>query len=391
MNKVFKNRLLLFWFVGVWCPLSGVASVRNGISDSTVLHYKDSHGVPVVSVEINGNDYFFLFDTGAQITCVSDKVVSEGKLTIRRTNNYIVGMDGNISYTTVPSLVLGNMAVDSLEAIVLPGNNPSLRVLGIDGIIGANMLTDIVVTFDSKSKTITLSPHVLDERMNWVPMKLWDGLPLLTLKLRGAEELYDVPGVFDSGSSMGAFGLPSVQGFEEWTAAGLIEGVEEGRGTTTLMLGGRVGMDKLYRGQLKECHIGNGVFPGIPVYTGGKDYLLLCFKITDLGRLTLDYPNKRFGFTAYEDATLWEGDKRPVTTASINGELKITAVWGEEALEKMAPGYTVTAFDNKPTGKVPGGVPNIDVFIGMIQAKTVTIRGSDGKEQTLPVFLFLPK
>ena len=59
-------------------------------------------------------------------------------------------------------------------------------------------------------------------------MKLWDGLPLLTLKLRGKEELYDVPGVFDSGSSMGAFGLPSVKSFEEWTAAGLIDSVEEG-------------------------------------------------------------------------------------------------------------------------------------------------------------------
>ena len=86
---------------------------------------------------------------------------------------------------------------------------------------------------------------------------------LLALKLRGKEELYDVPGVFDSGSSMGAFGLPSVKGFEEWTAAGLIDSVEEGRELPRLCLG-TVGMDKLYRGELKECHIGNGVFSGIP-------------------------------------------------------------------------------------------------------------------------------
>ena len=155
------------------------------------------------------------------------------------------------------------------------------------------------------------------------------------------------------------------------------------------MLGGRVGMDKLYRGKLQECHIGSGVFSGIPVYTGGIDYLLLCFKITDLGKLTLDYPNKRFSFTAYEDATVWEGDRRPVTTAAINGELKITAVWGKEALEKLEPGYTVIAFDGKPTNKVPIGIPNIDLFIGMIKAKTVTVRDAEGKEQVLPATLFL--
>lgn len=385
-----RKPLLLFLITGLWwSTLGAVPCMRESSPDSTILNYDDPQGIPVVNVSINGKSYPFLFDTGAQMTCISDEVVSKEQLEVRLTNNYIIGMSGNISYTLLPSVSLGSMIIDSLEAIVLPGNNPSLRAIGVVGIIGANTLLNLVVTFDAQSKAITLLRSSLDERMDWTPMKLWDGLPLLALKLRGKEELYDVPGVFDSGSSMGAFGLPSVKGFEEWTAAGLIDSVEEGQGTTTLMLGGRVGMDKLYRGELKECHIGNGVFSGIPVYTGGIDYLLLCFKITDLGKLTLDYPNKRFSFTAYEGAAVWEGDQRPVTTAVINGELKITAVWGKEALEKIAPGYTVTALDGKPTNKVPPGIPNIDVFIGMVKAKTVTVRDMDGNEQTLPATLFL--
>ena len=385
-----RKPLLLFLITGLWwSTLGAVPCMRESSPDSTILNYDDPQGIPVVNVSINGKSYPFLFDTGAQMTCISDVVVSKEQLEVRLTNNYIIGMSGNISYTLLPSVSLGSMIIDSLEAIVLPGNNPSLRAIGVVGIIGANTLLNLVVTFDAQSKAITLSRSSFDERMDWIPMKLWDGLPLLALKLRGKEELYDVPGVFDSGSSMGAFGLPSVKGFEEWTAAGLIDSVEEGQGTTTLMLGGRVGMDKLYRGELKECHIGNGVFSGIPVYTGGIDYLLLCFKITDLGKLTLDYPNKRFSFTAYEGAAVWEGDQRPVTTAVINGELKITAVWGKEALEKIAPGYTVTALDGKPTNKVPPGIPNIDVFIGMVKAKTVTVRDMDGNEQTLPATLFL--
>lgn len=396
IRKLEMNRwldyTLLCLIMSLWClQLNAAHEVRDSVIVSEVLHYNDAHGVPVVHVSINDNDYVFLFDTGAGMTCVSDRVEREGNLPPHQTSKYIEGMDGSVSCVTIPSFVLGGVKVDSLEAIVLPRNNPGLRGLGVDGIIGADVLVNFVVTFDAREKVITLSNHVLSEQLEWVPMKLWDGLPLLTFKLRGKEELYDVLGMFDSGSSMGAFGLPSVKGVEEWTSVGLIDSVEEGRGTTTLMLGGRVGMDKLYRGKLKECHLGNGVFPGIPVYTGGRDYLLLCFKLTDLGRLILDYPNRRFNFTAYENAVVWEGDRRPVTTTSVNGELKISAVWGEKALEKLTPGYVVVALDGKPTGRVPDRMPNIDTFIEMIKAQTVTVRNLEGKEQTLPVTLFLCK
>ena len=55
--------------------------------------------------------------------------------------------------------------------------------------------------------------------------------------------------------------------------------------------------------------------------------------------------------------------------AAINGELKITAVWGKEALEKLEPGYTVIAFDGKPTNKVPIGIPNMTCLSGWLRPK----------------------
>lgn len=365
-------------------------SVASPVQDSlqAVLNYTDNFGVPVVKVTINNNEYTFVFDTGAGMTCISDKIVRNENLSTIASENYIVGMEGNIAYTQVPALLLGNLYMANIEAIVLPENNPTLRMLGIDGIIGANMLMPLVVTFNARQKTITLSQNS-PENMNWEQMQLWDGLPLLNIKLQGNEKLHDIPAVFDSGSSMGAFGLPSVEGFEQWTEGGLIGNVEEGRGTTTLMLGGRVGTDKLYRGNLNECHIGDGVFPGIPVYTGGMGYLLLCYKITELGQLILDYPNQRFCFNAYEQAEVWQGDRRPVQTAVVNAELKIVTVWGKEALEKLQPGYTIVAFDDKPAGKVPSMMPNVDEFIKLIRAREITVRDTANIEHTYPASLFL--
>lgn len=384
------KKIIILLMAAVLHGPSPAATAQVDTAEHTLLHYDASRGVPLIGVKINGNDYTFLFDTGASMSCISDRAVKAESIPSRRTEHYVVGMEGNVPFATIPSITLGGLSINDIEAVVMEAANPGFSALGIDGIIGANVLGSFAVRFDARSKTITLTENISPDDYDWLPMKLWDGLPLLTLRLRGSDEVYDVPAVFDSGSSMGAFGLPSVEGFEQWTGAGIIGDVVEGRGTTTLMVGGRTGMDKLYRGTLTECGIGDGTFPGIPVYTGGMGYLLLCFKLTDLGVLTLDYPNGRFNFAAYDDAHVWDGDRRPVTTAVINGRLIITAVWGPDAMDKLSPGDIITAIDGKPTGNVPAIAPNIDIFLGLIGAKEVTVRNGDGEECTIPATLFLP-
>lgn len=79
-----------------------------------------------------------------------------------------MGMDGNVSYATISSLVFGDVKADSLEAIVLPGNNPGLRAIGVDGILGANAFSDFVVTFDAKTKTIMIEKSVIREEGDWM-------------------------------------------------------------------------------------------------------------------------------------------------------------------------------------------------------------------------------
>ena len=94
-------------------------------------------------------------------------------------------MSGNISYTLLPSVSLGSMIIDSLEAIVLPGNNPSLRAIGRVGIIGEHAL-NLVVTFDAQSKAITLSRSSFDESDGFDPDRNY-GMDSLLLALNCVE------------------------------------------------------------------------------------------------------------------------------------------------------------------------------------------------------------
>lgn len=215
-------------------------------------------------------------------------------------------------------------------------------------------------------------------------------MPLLSIRVKGKGEIHDVPALFDTGNGTGAIGLPSVEGFEQWTQAGIIGNVEEGTGFIGTMVGGMVKTDKLYRGEMTGLYLGDSAFEKMPIITGGVGYLLLCFKTTDLGRFVLDYPNGRYHFEPYADAAVWAGDRRPVMTGADNGELKIAAVWGKEACKKLAPQWTVVALDGKVLEHVTLDTPNIDELIREHGAKTVTVRDTEGKEREVGVEVFLP-
>lgn len=374
---------------GAQTPGQQVAAVAS--EGKSVMRYDDRGGAPVVEVEINGHTYRFLFDTCAGYTCVSDKLVNLEKLPYQQTGNTVIGMEGNLQMTSVPQLTLGGMVVNNAVAAIMSAQNPAFVTLGVDGIIGAPLINNYVLTIDSRTKTITLDKEADASIDQWTELKMHGTDPLLATKVEGKGEWHDVPALFDTGNGTGTIALPSAQGFEEWTKAGIIVNVQKGEGFNAMMIGGvSKTTDKLYRGELKDWKIGDGTFQNIPMMTGGMGYLLLPFKITDLGRITLDYPRKRFNFTAYPDAKVWQGDRRPVLAQPINGELRIAALYGE-ATKKLSVGDTITALDGKPLTNIVPNMPGIDVLIKQGNVQTVTVKNDKGKEKTVPAEVFIMK
>ena len=372
-------------------PETAVASPNNvRLERDVTLNYEFRQGVPVVKVVINGHTYYFLFDTCAGITCVSDKLVNTEKLAYQQTGNSMQGMDGQVVMAEVPELSLGELTVQNKQAAVMSEHNPVFQHLDVDGTIGANIINDYVVTIDSRARTITFSSRADASIKRWNKLELWNNVPLLSIRVKGKGEVHDVPALFDTGNGTGAIGLPSVDGFEQWAQARIIGDVEEGNGFIGTMVGGMVKTDKLYRGRMTGLYLGDTVFEKMPIITGGVGYLLLCFKTTDLGKFVLDYPNGRYHFEPYADATVWAGDRRPVMTGADNGELKIAAVWGKEACKKLAPQWTVVALDGKMLEHVTLDTPNIDELIREYGAKTVTVRDTEGKVHEVGAEVFLP-
>lgn len=392
-------------------PLAASSSNGNTVSGNTVggqpttaqpttgnrlcvtLPYELCEGTPVVKVNIGGHTYRFLFDTCAGYTCVTDKLVNAESLPYAQTNNKLIGMQGDLTMAQIPQLMLGDAKISNATAAIMPESNPVLATLHADGIIGSPIISQFVVTFDSRQQTITLTNEADSQLKGWEELKFASSDPVITVKIKSSTQGFiSVPMLFDSGNGSGSAALPSVEGFRQWRDNGLINNVEEGNGFSAMMITGMNSAGgELLRGNLNEYEIGDGKFTGIPVLTGGPaGYMIMCYRLTDLGRITLDYPNKRYLFQAFKDAKVWDRDYRPVLTGSMGGKLIVAAVYGN-ATKQISVGDEITAIGDKAlTGNLPTNTPNIDVLIKTGKdIKTVTVKGKNGKTKELSASLFL--
>ncbi len=357
----------------------------------TELQYSNSNGVPVVEVVINDNTYHFMLDTGTGMSCVSDKLVNAEKLDYSQSQKSMQGLGYNLFVATIPQMEIGSIETSNVQGIVMSADNVILATLGVDGIIGADILMQYVVTFNAVKKIIVLSDIADEAISDWQTLKLWNNAPIFDIKIQGKDELYDVPALFDSGNGTGALTLPSVEGFEQWSGAGIISAVTEGRGAVGSMVGGLAKYDKIYRGKLSDLHIGGVIFNSLPVMTGGVGYLQLCFKMTDLGQIIIDYPNKRYKFVPFENSTVWQSDNRTVMTGSDNGKLRIAAVWGDKARAELEPGYIITTIGDNELNDSIESLTNIDELIHEYEAENavITVQDKLGSLKKLPASLFL--
>lgn len=358
------------------------------------LPYTDDFGVPMIEVTVGGNTYRFILDTGASILCITDRVAEAENLAVKQSRYRFKNLQGRLKTTKIDSLTLGAVVMHRQEAVILPAGNTIFRALGVDGIIGGTVLEHFVVTFDPRAKTITLAEDAGNTE-GWSRFKLWRNLPLFTVRLRGnAEEVYEEKMLFDSGNGTGTIVIPDVREFGEYIAKGMVSGSEEGVGVTSRMIGGLGKSSKLYRGRIGSLTLGGGTVRDIPAMTGGMAYPLLCWKITGLGMLSIDYPRKRYRFEAFEDAAPLPMTPYPVMTAVEKGRLIIASVWDSQLRRVISPGDVVEAIGGTPIRNPNDtATPNIDELIAKFttpENRTVTIVDTAGVKHILPSELFIP-
>lgn len=144
------------------------------ILNSTLnMPYKPNRvGTPIIEVKVNGKKYHFWVDTGAGMTVLSSNIAKECNIKQNPSINTIAkAATGNI-VNTIPGLI-DSLSIDGLNiynhhCIIFDSKNLEFRILGIrllkiDGIIGWNLLQELDVTINDKTKTLSLATSLNKE------------------------------------------------------------------------------------------------------------------------------------------------------------------------------------------------------------------------------------
>lgn len=127
------------------------------------LPFEYHSGLIFLPVKVNGSDkvYHFIFDTGAEVNIVSEKIVEE--LGLKPLYSEFAITDANnqrqqASYYLLDKLSIGGVELNKTGALSTHWSEV-LDCIGIDGIIGANAMEYFVWSFDFKNKTVMITDN----------------------------------------------------------------------------------------------------------------------------------------------------------------------------------------------------------------------------------------
>ena len=316
----------------------------------SVLPYRMVGGKMLVDVKMNGEDRTFIFDTGAGKTVLTGEVCEElGLATVDSLEvTDVNGKKDTYPIVEINSLLMpdGKINFRGLPAMKLLGPSP-FKCFHADGLIGSDLLAQCIVEIDGKAKTITLtsaenaSPISLRRMIPFAKA----GMPIIALQAGRGNSLVCL---FDTGCP-GFLSLKSTD-FEALKSVAAFEVTDEGYGEGSISVGGMGETDTSYRVCFPLLSVGATKFANVSAETATPPYTLLGVELLEYGKVTIDYPRRRFYFEPYEEKFDLTEKHYDMALRVKDGDLVVSEVWS--AMKGVVDiGDKVLRINGKPAGK----------------------------------------
>jgi predicted aspartyl protease len=137
---------------------SGYVNSKNDIEK---IDINIVNGLPLCKVEIEGEIYIFLVDTGAP-TVISDEIFQTLKLKESHKSSMTDSQNKKRleKFAVIPQIKIGNLIFENIGSAVIKFENNELKCFGFDGIVGANLLSHIFCEFNYKENKILVSKNL---------------------------------------------------------------------------------------------------------------------------------------------------------------------------------------------------------------------------------------
>jgi Aspartyl protease len=313
----------------------------------SIIKFENVGGFVVVKATIQGETYRFILDTGApnsitKTLCDKLKPVVLSKEEMRDAN----GSSDSTEVVSIKEWTLGDVAFNNIPTAVIDGFKP-FECMQVDGIIGSNMLRNSIIQFDYVNETLTLTDNAtrlnLSEKYaSNMELPNEQSRPFVNIVVRGETEGNDWV-LFDTGFT-GFYDL-SLSAYDSVFSQYPIFNLK------TTGFGGS-GMS-LWGFNEAKCHqltvsniVINGVsFHNVTTQTSTDDYSKIGHELLRYGKVTIDYPNKKFYFEPYNPSVDLAQKDFPISEKFEGNKLLIGTIWEKKFAQRIDVGDQIISID----------------------------------------------
>ena len=267
--------------------------------DSGKIPFRLLKNAIVVTLEIDGEPYDFILDTGGTFLISKKLQEKYGFKEVDRTTVSDINKN-TVEFITVevPLITMGKANFQNRRALVsIMSDEYPEKCFKTEGMIGRDFFGGCLLHFDYENGYLRLtkdSADIPDTQLPGFPMEITDrGLPAFEIELEGEKSFVE----FDSGSG-DLFSFKTKQAKKKSRKKGFVGTVS--KGVFSYGVSGKdLTITDRYRVRIAEMKIGNGTWNSFYSDLSKPSAPRVGATILLYGRLTLDYKNERFYFEPY--------------------------------------------------------------------------------------------
>ncbi len=314
------------------------------------ISFELEHGKIVVPVNINGQSYRFLLDTGAP-NIISKRVANTINPTTKKDINVVDANNKtqNMEIVPLPEMRLGSLQFEKGVAIVVDlDNHPVLKCYRLDGFVGSNFFKNAVLQVDYAAKKLRIShtvksfsPSSKGFAMQLVGQQL---APYIALEHQseGCNEGSEFA-LLDTG--MDGFYDLSNRVYADFKKREVVKTLAETTGVVSLGLFEKSEPTPHRLVQIQKMKINGTTFTNIITETTDDDNSRIGLDAFKLGKVTLDFHKKKWYYEAPAQHAFTEKPPR-FTPTLIDQKLVVGIIWEKSLESKIQFGNPILRIDN---------------------------------------------
>ncbi len=357
----------------------------------TEFNYEWINEKIIIPVEIEGQTYRFVLDTGAPniiTTNLNEKITTnfQQRILITDANNKKDSLD----LVTIPLMKIGGISYKDMPSLVNKKDaNFIFDCFEIDGFIGSNLLRNSIVQILSKEKLIRLTDDKKRLSLNKkqatkIEFPDRQSTPYIWIELSGNRKAREQ--VFIDTGMSGFYDLANKH-LEIFQKNNIFNINSEAIGIQGTGLFGPEEESTYYKLTVPKMEINKAIFKDIAVITTNDNNSRIGTEILLYGNVTIDYINARFYYEPFENVVDLKEKSFDFTPTIMDHKLVVGLVWNDDLRQQMKYGDQIVEINgvNYINSDLCKLITQESIF-KLNEQLEMTVIDSDGNEHKLTVF-----